>query len=130
MTLDGRKGSLGDERLGRNCLRSLSGIETRGRSHIDPRHSRRASLVTKALWGVSNIRGDVGAIAISNNGTDQTNLTGDGDAEGVDETNALVPHDLDLNNQTELAKVVPQLFHVQDSKRMKDLNRHLSTNPS
>ena len=72
----------------------------------------------------------MGAIAISNNETDQTNLTGDGDAEEVDETNALVPHDLDLDNQTELVKIVPQLFHVQDSKRMKDLNRHLSTNPS
>ena len=47
---------------------------------------------------------------ISNDETDQTNLCRNGDIEEVDETNVLIPHDLNLVNQTEPAEVIPKLF--------------------
>ena len=41
---------------------------------------------------------------------DQANLCCNGDAEEVDKTDVLVPDDLDLINQTEPTKIIPQLF--------------------
>ena len=46
----------------------------------------------------------------SSNERNGTNLCRNGDAEEVDETNVLVPDDLDLINQTEPAEVISQLF--------------------
>ena len=40
----------------------------------------------------------------------QTNLSGDGDVEKMNETNVHIPNDLDTVNQTEPAEVIPQLF--------------------
>ena len=54
--------------------------------------------------------GGTGTRWIRGNETERTNLCRDRDAEEMDETDVLVPDDLDLINQAEPAEVIPQLF--------------------
>ena len=99
LTLNGQ-GRLGNERLGLgdvgpSTLAIVDGLPC-------PRRScRECSRPTFAK--VSTTR-------ISSDETDQTDLCGNDDIEEVDETNGLIPHDLDLANQTKPADVIPKLF--------------------
>lgn len=45
-----------------------------------------------------------------NDRMDKAHLCRNGDAEEMDETNVLVPNNLDLIDQTEPAEIVPQLL--------------------
>ena len=47
---------------------------------------------------------------IQSNKGDRTSLCGGRDTEKADETDVLVPGDLDLINRTEPTKIIPQLF--------------------
>jgi len=112
LILHGREGSLSDERLGCGGLSSLCGrllrlgdVGTSVLAVVDalpcPGGFRGKSVDDLHSQGVSTRPG---------NKRDRSNLCRNGDTEEVDETDVLVPDDLDLINQAEPAEIIPQLF--------------------
>ena len=83
--------------------------------------------------------GVVSTVWIQGIETDRTNLRRDRDTEEMDETDVLIPHDLDLIDQPEPAEVIPQLLfsrvliqpskvHVPASIALLDRQRDLAGN--
>ena len=107
LTLDGREGSLGDERLGCSCLLGFWDVGASILAIINtlpcPGGFCRERVDNLNPEGISTVR-------TTSSKRDKTNLRGNRDTEEVDETNVLVPNDLDLIDQTEPAEIIPQLF--------------------
>ena len=96
MTLDRREGGLGNNGLGRGCLLRLRDIGTSILAVVDalpcPGEVRRERVgdLSSRMRECSQIQSNKG---------DRTNLCGGRDTEKADETDVLVPGDLDLINR-------------------------------